>query len=115
MTYSAPQGTGSTPQGLSTGTGCQWINNVCYATNEQNNSSTIGLLVGSSKGDSVPFSAYQPDNSTKVWASGTNAYSSTGIGSTQSFPILLKIVPGSSNYYPAPDMYSSTVTTTITY
>lgn len=75
-----------------------------------------GIMNGVSRGDKLAYSISVPTDSNKVWNTGSNSYKATGNGDIQTIPMNAKIVPDKSgSKYPAPDMYSDTVTAIISY
>ena len=76
-------------------------------------SSSNGVMIGAK--DSVAYTILIPGDSSKVWSLGVNSYTATGTGSIQTIPVQAQIVPSQSSPYPAPDIYSTTVTANITY
>ncbi len=84
-------------------------NSKCYI------SYSSGKMMGGAKGDSVAYTIFIPDDSSKVWSVGKNSYSGIGTGSNQTIPVRAQIVPAESAAFPAPDFYSDTVVATITY
>ena len=76
---------------------------------------SYGLISGV-KGDQIGYSIEVPGASSKVWNFGVNSYAATGTGVSESIPVKATLIPGkSTSTYPAPDLYSDTVTATITY
>lgn len=82
----------------------------CHA---RSGSSNNGVMIGIK--DSVAYTILIPGDSSKVWSLGVNSYTATGTGSIQTIPVQAQIVPSQSSPYPAPDIYSTTVTANITY
>lgn len=77
---------------------------------------TYGIMGGASKGDKLAYAISVPGDNNKVWNAGANSYKGTGSGLNQVIPLNAKIVPDKSgSKYPAPDMYSDTVTAVISY
>lgn len=83
---------------------------LCHA---QTGTSSNGVMIGSK--DSVAYTILIPGDDSKVWSIGKNSYLGTGTGDNQSITVKAQIVPSGSAAFPAPDMYTDTVTTTITY
>lgn len=75
-----------------------------------------GMITGAAKGNQLAYSIAVPYSPTKVWNKGVNSYTSAGTGVLDSIPLKATLIPSkSSSSYPAPDMYSDTVTATINY
>lgn len=111
VSFSYPNGT-SAVAAMATRTGCQIMGDGrCYSTNS---SSDYGILYGTAKRDTISYKILVPNDPSKIWAMGKNSYSSNGIGQEQNIPIQAQIVP-QGTYYPASDIYNSTVSVTINY
>lgn len=77
---------------------------------------TYGKMLGVASGDNVAYSIQVPGNPGKVWNAGENNYSATGIGATQTIPVVGTLVPSQSgSSYPTPDSYMDTVTATVSF
>lgn len=77
---------------------------------------SYGVMTGISKGDKIAYSFGLPTDNNKVWNKGNNSHAGVGTGSLQKITYKAKIIPdNSSSKYPAPDMYSDTVTANINY
>ena len=75
-----------------------------------------GKMIGVAKGDNVAYSIAVPGNSSQVWNSGENSYSTTGTGANQIIPLNAQLVPSqTTNSYPTPDIYMDTVTATVNF
>lgn len=76
---------------------------------------TYGIISGVNGGQ-IAYSIEVPGASNKVWNLGVNSYAATGTGISESIPVRATIIPGrSSSAYPPPDLYSDSLTATITY
>lgn len=71
---------------------------------------SFGVMRGINSGDTVPYSIYLPDDSSKVWNVGNFSYDNTGSGSVQNIPLRSSIRSDVTNGYITPDMYMDTVT-----
>lgn len=77
---------------------------------------TYGKMVGIMSGDAIGYSIQVPGNPGQVWNTGQGSYAGTGTGSSQSIPIVGKLVPAqSSTNYPTPDSYMDTVTALVNF
>lgn len=93
--------------------GCVMVNGKCSYTEK---SYSYGKMIGGIKKNSIGYAILVPNETTKIWNVGQNSYKNIGTGSMQTIPINAHIVPNQSSVaYPAADIYSDTITATISY
>lgn len=85
-----------------------------YGCTSYTKSGTTANMVGTAKGDSITYRIVNPTDSTKSWDM-SNKYSNSGTGANQNILVKAELIPSSPNQFPAPDSYSGTLTTTLTY
>ena len=103
----------STPTNYQTQLGCATRGGErCYTGSTAYD---YGMMKGGVKGDTVAYTVFIPGDSSKVWNSGKNSYSSTGTGSHETISLNAQIVPAQSSAFPTPDFYSDTIVATISY
>lgn len=73
------------------------------------NTGGYGSMKGASKGDSISYKIKNPSDNSKDWNT-TNKYNGIGIGAIQNIPVVAEIIPSQTTAFPAPDMYTDTVT-----
>lgn len=77
---------------------------------------SYGKLNGVAHGDSIGYSIQVPNNPAQVWNTGNYSYTTSGLGTMQSIPVVATLIPAqTSSKYPAADSYLDTVTATINY
>lgn len=114
--YYAPQGPAPYDK-MAEYVGCKYTaDGKCHspATATSTGSVGTGNMYGT-KGDSVAYNIFLPEDNSKIWNIGQNSYAGTGNGITQNIPMKAQLVPSGSTAYPTPDIYTDTVTATITY
>lgn len=74
----------------------------------------FGTMKGGSKGDTVSYKIKHPTDGSKDW-NATNSYAGTGNGLTQNIPVIAELVPAKTTAFPAPDSYTDTVTTYLSF
>ena len=79
-----------------------------------NGTSVTNRLMKGATAATVQYSIYSDSGRTSNWGNtiGTDTVASTGTGSSQSFTVYGRIAPQTT---PAPDVYTDTVTVTVTY
>lgn len=85
-----------------------------YGCTSYTKAGTTANMQGATKGDAITYRIVNPTDSTKSWDS-TNKYADKGTGANQSILVKAELIPSSPNQFPAPDSYSGTLTTTLTY
>lgn len=93
---------------------------ACYMSGWKPTTTTTyyayGKMNGASQGDNIAYAIQVPNNPSQVWNTGNYTYTASGIGLSQSIPIVATLVPGqTTDKYPAADSYVDVVTATITY
>lgn len=75
-----------------------------------------GMITGGIYGNHIAYSIEVPGSPSKVWNKGVNSYVGTATGVNQTLSVKATLIPSNSSFqYPAPDMYTDTVTATISY
>lgn len=85
-----------------------------YGCTSYTKTGTSANMVGSTKGDAITYRIVNPTDSSKSWDM-SNKYSNKGTGANQNILVKAELIPNSPNQFPAPDAYSGTLTTTLTY
>lgn len=90
--------------------GCDYL----WGCTSYTKAGTTANLMGATKGDAIAFKIVNPTDASKSWDL-SNKYANKGTGSTQTILVKAQLIPSSTNQFPAPDSYTATLTTTLTY
>lgn len=111
-TATSPDGQTATNTSISASGNCPSTN----GTQSFSVSYAYGKMIGVMSSDSIGYSIQVPNNPSQIWNSGNYSYNSTGVGTSQSIPVVATLVPSqTANKYPTADTYLDVVTATITY